>query len=102
MPLSRRNILKTSAAGYDGRTLGSDEIYSNRSCRKCFAHSPFLDIRVIQGLSSRDGRYDDNTRLAAHDYDLKMMKPGMIAGNILRIRYGAAGGCDHDNPPSQG
>ena len=36
---------------------------------------------MIQGSSSRHGRYYDMTKLVAHDYNLQIIKPTMIAEN---------------------
>jgi hypothetical protein len=68
-------------AGCEGKHLVSVHPCGNRSCSEYFARSAWLDFYMIQGSSSRHGRYYDMTKLVTHDYNLQMIKPTMIAEN---------------------
>ncbi len=67
--------------GCGGRHLISVHPCGNRSCSEFFSQSPWLDFYMIQGSSSRHGRDYDMTTLITHDYNLKTIKPTMIAEN---------------------
>ena len=67
--------------GCDGKHLVSVHPCGNRSDSEYFSSSPWLDFYMIQGSSSRHGRDYDMTRLITHDYNVKVVKPTMIAEN---------------------
>ena len=67
--------------GCDGKQLVSVHPCGNRSDSEYFSSSPWLDFYMIQGSSSRHGRHYDMTRLITHDYNVKAVKPTMIAEN---------------------
>ena len=68
-------------AGCDGKHLVSVHPCGNRSDSEFYSRSPWLDFYMIQGSSSRHGRHYDMTKLITHDYNIKAVKPTMIAEN---------------------
>ncbi len=68
-------------AGCEGQHLVSVHPCGNRSCSEYFERDSWLDFYMIQGDSSRHGRHYDMTKLITHDYNLKTIKPTMIAEN---------------------